>query len=154
MSEKNGNLGEHAICGRKKKVGKFLFRILKLLLVVGLVVMTACLYDDREHFRIERDYLFVLRMLELDEGEEFELLPGKGGFRTYINRNGSYACIFLDDGTTVTMSDLGNGRFAGYSSSADCFYVAKPVNGDYVFRRHGASTLPTEKFKCEVKEER
>ena len=66
----------------EKKGGKFLFGIFKFLLVVCLVVVSVSLYYDREHFRMERDYLFVLRMLELDEGEEFELLPGKGGFRT------------------------------------------------------------------------
>ncbi len=42
------------------------------------------------------------------------------------------------------MKDFGKGRFAGYSDSY--FYVAKPVDGNYVFRRQDATKLPIEKF--------
>ena len=46
------------------------------------------------------------------------------------------------------MKDFGKGRFACYNDGY--FYVAKPVNGDYVFRRQDATKLPIEKFRAAI----
>ena len=46
------------------------------------------------------------------------------------------------------MKDFGKGWFAGYSDGY--MYVAKPVNGDYVFRRQDATKLPIKKFRAAI----
>ncbi len=143
MSEKNEDSGKPASSGCIGKTLKLLFGAFVLLLVICLAVYAIGAEEEREHFRVERDYLFVLRMLESDEGEEFRPPPGTG-LRTYINDGGTIAYLSLGDGVSVQMKDFGKGRFACYNDGY--FYVAKPVNGDYVFRRQDATKLPIEKF--------
>ena len=147
MSEKNESSGKPASSGCIGKTLKLLFGALVLLLVICLAVYAIGAEEEREHFRVERDYLFVLRMLESDEGEEFRL-PAGTGLRTYINDGGTIAYLPLGDGVNVQMKDFGKGRFACYNDGY--FYVAKPVNGDYVFRRQDATKLPVEKFRAAI----
>ena len=147
MLEKNEGSGRPASSGCIGRTLKFLFGALVLLLVICLGVYAIGANEEREHFRVERDYLFVLRMLESDEGEEFRL-PSGTGLRTYINDGGTIAYLSLGDGVSVQMNDFGKGRFACYNDGY--FYVAKPVNGDYVFRRQDATKLPIEKFRAAI----
>ena len=147
MSEKNDGSGKPASSGCIWKTLKFLFGALVLLLVGYLALYAIGADEEREHFRVERNYLFVLRMLESDEGEEFRL-PSGTGLRTYIKDGGTIAYLSLGDGVSVQMKDFGKGRFACYNDGY--FYVAKPVNGDYVFRRQDATKLPIEKFRAAI----
>ena len=147
MSEKNESSGKPAASGCLWKTLKLLFGAFVLLLVICLALYAIGAEEEREHFRVERDYLFVLRMLESDEGEEFRP-PSGTGLRTYINDGGTIAYLSLGDGVSVQMKDFGKGRFACYNDGY--FYVAKPVNGDYVFRRQDATKLPIEKFRAAI----
>ena len=151
MLEKNDNQQKPTIPGRIKRTLKFSLFFLYLGLLVLAFYEYYGLRQEREKYRIARNYLCVLRMLNFDEGDEFQLLPGTN-FRTYINDDRTSANISLIDGATIRMKDFGNGRFVGYRHSDGCFYVAKPVAGDYVLRRQNVSKMPIQKFMDIIKD--
>ena len=99
-----------------------------------------CLADEYYVLRRNRDFEFVRRMLDYDEGEEFQCL----GIRNYLNDDPrkSYSCISLPDGQTVFMPCLvqaGDNMYGGYKDGY--YYAAKPMNGDWQIRRQHENAL-------------
>ena len=123
------------------KIIKWLKRIV---LLIGIVLFAFLgiayleLNDEYDTMRRHRDFEFVRRMLDYDEGEEFQCQ----GIRIYHNDNGSHAYITLPDGQTVFMArlvELGDDMYGGYKDGY--YYAAKSVNGDWQIRRQNENAL-------------
>ena len=123
------------------KIIKWLKRIV---LMIGVALFTLlgiaylALIDEYDTMRRHRDFEFVRRMLDYDEGEEFQCQ----GIRIYHNDNGSHAYITLPDGQTVFMAclvELGDDMYGGYKDGY--YYAAKSVTGDWQIRRQNENAL-------------
>ena len=126
--------------GRMKTI-KWLKRIVLMIgfaLFVLLGIACLSLGDEYEEMRRLRDFEFVRRMLDYDEGEEFQCQ----GIRTYHNDDCSHAYITLPDGQTVFMAcfvELGGTMYGGYKDGY--YYAAKPVNGGWQIQRQNENVL-------------
>ena len=123
------------------KIIKWLKRIVLMIGVVLFVLLGIAyldLNDEYDTLRRHRDFEFVRRMLDYDEGEEFQCQ----GIRTYHNDYGSHAYITLPDGQAVFMAclvELSDDMYGGYNDGY--YYVAKSVNGDWRIRRQKENAL-------------
>ena len=94
--------------------------------------------DEYDKLSRLRDFEFMRRMLDYDEGEVVQFKST----RSYHNDNGSYAYITLQDGQIMFMTclvELGNAMYGGYNDGY--YYVAKIINGDWQIRRQRENVL-------------
>ena len=111
-----------------------------LLALSGILFLLWCAaVDDYAALRRKRDYEFVKRMADLNEGTICPI----SNMREYLNETGfSYAYVDLQDGRTLRMIEPSKelaGVYALYEG--DYYYLAKKVNGECVLRRQHESAL-------------
>ena len=130
----------------KKGIGKMktIKWLKRIVLMIGVALFTLlgiaylALIDEYDTMRRHRDFEFVRRMLDYDEGEEIQCR----GIRIYHIDDGSHAYITLPDGKTVFMAclvELDGDMYGGYNDGY--YYAAKSVNGDWQVRRQKENAL-------------